>query len=143
MSRLSWLLPPALTADPKDVLCWVRRLEIVVGIVALMLSIVLWGEGWWHWALIAAGVLGLSPWPGARAILRKAERNPGILVGDPARRRARGRRAVMLLVPMYLLLGVGVGYVVDGWPAAISMGALIGGSGALGGWFYLRRTAGN
>ena len=71
---------------------WVRHMEIASAIAALALGIALWSQGWWHWVLIGVGILGLSPWPGAATILRKAERRPEILVSDPERRRTRGRR---------------------------------------------------
>jgi hypothetical protein len=88
--------------------------------------------------LIAVGVLGLLPWPGARAILRRAERDPDVLVTDPDRRRARGRRAMMILVPAETLFVFAVGYLVDGWPAAIFMGPLGAAGALLGAWFYTR-----
>jgi len=58
-------------------------LEIVGGIAAILLALTFWGQGWWPWVLLGVGVLGLSPWPGARAILHKAERKPDVLVTDP------------------------------------------------------------
>ena len=57
--------------------------------------------------------MGLSLWPGARAVLRRAEREPEILVTDPSRRRVRGRRVAVALVPLYSLIGAVVGYLVD------------------------------
>lgn len=134
------LMLPEPEADPKEILRSVRRLEVVSGIAALLLALIPWNEGWWRWVLLGVGVFALSPWPGPAAILRRAERKPEILVTDPDRRRVRGRRIAMALVPLYSLTGAVVGYLVDGWPAAIFMGTLMGAGAALGAWSYVRRT---
>lgn len=139
-SLLSWFAAPAPGDDPKTTLQWVRRMEIAGGVAAVLLAVLFWGEGWWPWVLIAAGLLGLSPWPGAQAILRKAERKPGVLVTDPERRRARARRTALILAPLQAVIGGVVGYLLDGWPAAITMAALLGAGGALGAWWVLRRV---
>jgi len=130
---------PTSSTDPREALAWVRRMEILTGLVALAAGVVLWGEGWWHWILIGTGLLGLSPWPGARAILRRAERKPGVLVDDAGRRRARGRRAVLAQVPIYAVVGVVLGLLIGGVGAAIVIGGLMGASAALGAWVFLRR----
>jgi hypothetical protein len=91
-SLLLWFAAPSPEADPRATLEWVRRMEIVGGIAAILLAVTFWGEGWWSWVLLGVGVLGLSPWSGARAILRRAERKPETLVTDPGRRRTRARR---------------------------------------------------
>lgn len=135
----SLLMPPALEADPKETLRWVRRVELVSGIAAIALGLALWTMGWWHWVLLAVGLVGLSPWPGPRAILRRAERKPGVLVSDPIRRRARGRRATRVVVPLYFLTGAVAGYILDGWAAAVYMGLLMGAGPVLGAWSYRRR----
>ena len=114
-------------------------MEMASGVAALMLGFAFWGDSWWPWLLIAAGVLGLSPWPGAAAILRKAQRSPDILLSDPERRRRRARRTVPFLLSIQVLGAAVVGYLVDGWPAAIFMAALIGFGGALGAWWFIRR----
>ncbi len=134
-----WQLPPPAGADPRETLRWVRRYEVISGLAALVLGLVLWNEGWWHWLLIGVGLLGMSPWPGAQAILRKAERKPNVLITDPDRRRARGRRAALVQIPLYLVGGAVLGYQLDGWPAAIFMGALMGAGAGLGAWRSLRR----
>ena len=118
---------------------WVRRMEIAGGIASIVASAALWGSGWVHWLLLGVGLFGLSPWPGAAAILRRAERHPEVLNHDPERGRARVRRTAPILVSVCALAGAGVGYLVDGWPAALSMGGLMAVSGGLGAVLALRR----
>jgi hypothetical protein len=113
-------------------------MEVVFGVACLIGAVVLIDVAWARWALIGVGLLGLSPWPGAGAILRKADHNPDVLIADPDRRRARGRRAVMFIVPLYTFVGFAVGYVIDGWPAAIFVGLIVAASAGLGAWFFLR-----
>jgi hypothetical protein len=136
----SLIRPPTADTDPRETLAWVRRWEIASGIGAIVLGLALWNEGWWHWLLIGVGLLSLSPWLGAAAILRRAERKPEILVADPDRRRARARRLAPIQVPVLVLVGALVGYLVDGWAAAATMGALMGAGAALGVWWGLRAT---
>jgi hypothetical protein len=134
---LARLVPPPASGDPRDVIRWVRRMEIVAG-VCLIAAAALLDVAWARWALVACGLLSLSPWPGAARILRRAESRPGVLISDPERRQARGRRAVLSLVPLQIVIAFGVGYLIDGWPAAIFVGA-VASVGALGGvWFYKR-----
>ena len=135
----SRLAVPGPDAGARATLRWVRRLEIATGLGALALALALWGDGWVPWLLLGAGILGLSPWPGAAAILRKAERTPEILVTYPQRGRQRARRALALLLPAYTAAGAVVGYLAGGWPAALVTGALVGAGGALGAWWSLRR----
>jgi MFS family permease len=113
-------------------------MEISTGIAALVFGGVLWSAGWWHWILIGCGVLGVSPWPGARAILRKAEKKPSILISDPERRRRRKRRMALWLPPVAFVYVSGLGYVLGGWGVAITC-AVLGGLGiGLGTWISLR-----
>lgn len=84
----------------------------------------------------ADGALALARCP---AILRKADRKPNVLISDPERRRARARRAVVIQVPAYLAIGLVVGYIIDGWSAAIPMGLLMTAGAVLGAWLFLRR----
>jgi hypothetical protein len=123
--------------DPRRTLLAIRRFELLAGALSLGCGLALWGDGCWHWLLIACGVIALSPYPGLAAILRRARTHPEILNHDRKRGRRRGIRTVTTLVPVYALLAGVAGYVLDGWPAAIFMAVLIGGSAALGGWLYL------
>jgi cytochrome c biogenesis protein CcdA len=134
------LLPPPIGAEPEASLRWVRRMEIATGIVAIAFGFALWNEGWWHWLLIGVGVSGLSPWPGAATILRKAETHPEVLVADPERRRERARRTALLTVPVYLVVGVVIGYLLDGARGALLIGSITTASGALAAWLLIRRT---
>jgi hypothetical protein len=134
----SAVLPPTSSADPRAALRWVRHLEIVTGLLVIAAG-VLSDTGWWRWLLIGVGLFSLSPWPGAAAILRRAQRRPEVLITDPERRRARARRVLLVLVPAYVVIGAGVGYLIDGWLAALATGLLIGVSAGLGGWLVIRR----
>jgi hypothetical protein len=136
---MSGWVPPTSSSEPREILRWVRRMEIVSGLAAIVAGIALWNAGWVHWLLVGVGLLSLSPWPGPQAILRRAERRPGVLVTDPERRRTRGRRAAQILVPVYATIGFGAGYLVDGLGAALFMGIAVGLSAALGAWLVVRR----
>jgi hypothetical protein len=133
-----WTAPTAAT-EPRDALAWVRRMEIVSGVACIVAGLVLWNDGWWHWLLIALGVLALTPISGAAAVLRRADRKPDTLVSEPERRRARARRTAILLVPTYVLVGAVFGYVADGWGAAVTIAILMGLGGGLGAWWTARR----
>ena len=137
--RLSGWMPPTAATDPRETLRWVRRMELVSGGAAIIAGLALWNDGWWHWVLIGVGLLGFSPWPGARAILRRADRKPGVLVSDPERRRCRGRRVALVQVPLYAISGFVIGYLVDGLGAAIFMGLALGLTAAFAAWLSLRR----
>jgi hypothetical protein len=131
---------PGPDTDPRETLQWVRKWEVRTGVASIALGLVLWNEGWWHWVLIGIGVLGVLPLSGAQAILRKAEKNPDVLISDPARRRARARRVAIIQPPVYAVFVGAAGYVMDGWPFGIFMAAF-GGVCALGAsWWILRRT---
>jgi hypothetical protein len=136
---MSGWAPPTSASDPREILRWVRRMEIVTGLAAIVAGIALWSAGWFHWVLVGVGLLGLSPWPGPQAILRRAERKPGVLVTDPERRRTRGRRAAQILVPVYATIGFVAGYLVDGLGAAIFMCVAMGLSATLGAWLFVRQ----
>jgi hypothetical protein len=75
---------------------------------------------------------------GVARILRRAERRPELLIGDPDRRKARGWRAVLILVPLQTVIAFVVGYLIDGWPAALFVGGIAGISALGGVWFYAR-----
>jgi hypothetical protein len=137
MPRFS-LLPPPPHAEPREVLYWVRRVELAGGVACLALAGAFWTGAWWNWALVVAGASGLSPWPGASAILRKADRRPHVLIADPHRRAARERRAILDVAPLYAGILFVVGLVASGLGAAIFMGVL-GGIGAILSVLWLRR----
>jgi TRAP-type mannitol/chloroaromatic compound transport system permease large subunit len=63
------------------------------------------------------------------------------VVTDPERRRARGRRVLRVLVPVYIAIALVVGYLIDGWPAAITAGLLLGIGAGLGAWLAMRRES--
>ena len=140
MSRLrSWFLPPPSGDEPKATFRWIRNWEIISGVVLIALGIGYWGEAWWSWAMLGMGVLSLLPWPGAGALLRKAERQPEAFITDPQRRRERARRVGFVMVPLYMIFGAVIGYVMDGWPAAAFISVLLGIGGVLGAWWTARR----
>jgi hypothetical protein len=129
------LRPPGPEADPREGLRWSRRGEIFCGLGAIAFGIAFWNEGWWHWLLIGVGVFGVLPLWGPAAILRRAERDPSILVSDPQRRRERGRRASLAMVPAAAAIGALIGFAGGGWRAAALVGVLTGVSAALGAWW--------
>jgi hypothetical protein len=135
----AWIVPPTTATDPVETLRWTRRMEVVTGLLALVAGIATWSEGWWHWLLIGTGLLGLSPWPGPASILRKARTNPGVLVHDPERRRARGRRAIAIGTLAEAVVLSAVGYVTLGWGGAAALAAASLVAGALAAWLLLRR----
>lgn len=129
---------PGPDTPPGETLRWVRRWELITGLACVVLGLALWGYGWWHWALLGVGVIGVSPWPGSAAILRRAEHDPTVLVTDPDRRRARARRATLFTVPAYALPGAVAGYVVGGWAVAVIAAVGMGLSAVVGAQLYLR-----
>jgi hypothetical protein len=140
MTLREWLVPPDPDEDPRETLRRVRRAETAAGIALIVLGVALWSEGWLHWVLIGLGLVSLSPLSGAAAILRKAERNPDVLVADPARRRARARTVTLAQIPFQAVLGAIVGYAVEGWGLAIFMAVLTGGMAAAYAWWYRPRA---
>jgi hypothetical protein len=52
--------------DPRRTLLAIRRFEILAGALSVACGLALWGEGGWHWLLIACGLVGLSPYPARR-----------------------------------------------------------------------------
>ena len=123
---------------------WVRRMEIVTGLGAIALGVAFWDVGGWHWVLIGVGVSRVLPIWGAAAILRKAERDPSVLAParTPEERRARGRRAGVLVLVLLVLAGAVVGLAASGWGAALFMSLAVGLSGALGLLLYDRWSRG-
>lgn len=140
MTRLREALrPPTREAGPRELLEWARRMEIAAGVALVAGGCLAWNDGWWAWAMIGLGLLSLSGWGGVRTILRKAKRRPEILVTDPERQRTSVRRFAAIQVPLYAVGGAIAGYLVGGWGTAIFTGSLAGVSGALGGWWAVRR----
>jgi hypothetical protein len=91
-----------------------------------------------NWILVGCALLSFSPWPGAAAILRRAEKNPGVLITDPDRRRERGRHGMRLIVLMNAAIGAVVGYILAGWEAAATLCGLVTLIGIGASWFTLR-----
>jgi hypothetical protein len=130
---------PGPGTDPRETLEIVRRWEIISGVGCIALGLIFWNEGWWHWALIGIGVFSVLPWGGARTVLRKAEKDPDVLVWDPERRRARARRIAIFQTPIWIIFGGAVGYVIEGWPFAIALAVLFAISAGVVSWQTLRR----
>jgi len=139
MSRLrSWLAIPSRDGSPTEILCWVRRMEITGGFALLAGAALAWSNDWLSWLLLGAGLLSVSPWPGASAILRKAQTRPEILASDPDRRRRRGRLALKIIAPAQAVIFTVFGYVTNGWGGAAFFLVLALVSCGLGTWIYLR-----
>lgn len=139
MSRLrAWLVPP-LDAGPRRTLEWARRIEIWTGAASLVRGLASWSQGWWHWILIVMGLLSISPWPGVRQILRKADTKPMALSYDRDRGYRRAKRTYVSLVPAFTLCAGAAGYAYGRWLGAAINIVLIGTGGGLGGWLALRQ----
>jgi hypothetical protein len=136
--RLSGLAPPPADGDPRATMHWVRRMEIVSAVGCFVAAVAFGDPAWLRWVLVALGLVSLSPWPGAAAILHKADNDPGVLISDPERRRERGRRALWITSLLEVALLFVVGLVVGGLSVAIVLGA----SGVVcslgGAWLYRR-----
>jgi hypothetical protein len=125
-----------MATDPRDALRWVRTMEVVSAAGCFVAAVAFGDPAWLRWVLVALGLVSLSPWPGAAAILRKADKNPGVLISDPERRRARARRTLKIMSVLLVAVMSLVGLVAGGWGAALVMG-ILGALGALGGvWLY-------
>ena len=129
---------PGPDTDPRETMEFVRRAEIISGVGCIALGLIFWSEGWWHWALIGIGVFTVLPWGGARTVLRMAEKDPDVLIWDPERRWARGRRAAIVLPPLAILIGGVAGYVMAGWGSAVVIAVLFGLGAGIGAWLTLR-----
>jgi hypothetical protein len=121
------------------VLEWVRRMELAGGVWCVVLGLALWNDGWWHWVLIGIGVAAITPWSGVARVLRKADRNPEVLHRDRTRSRRGGRRYVAVMAVGQPLMGGAIGYVLDGWPAAIFVAGLMAIASVLGIFLVRRR----
>ena len=133
------LSPPSRDTDPREALAWVRRVELLSGAVVLLIGISLWAGGWWDWVLIGLGVLMLSPWPGVRSVLRRAETRPELLTHDRERGRARARRFAVVWVPVFVLAASAIGYAYGHWLGAALNFVLVGLGAGLGAWWMFRR----
>lgn len=139
MSRVrAWLVPPPREAGPRAILLWVRRTEILSGLVALTFGLLDWSQGWWHWLLIGCGVLALSPWWGVRRILRRAESGPEILNNNAERGYHRAKRVLIIWLPVFIIAAAAIGYAYGRWLGAGINVVLIGGGATLGGWLALK-----
>lgn len=132
------LKPPPADADPRETFRWIRRCEIVGGLYAIVIGVILWNAGWWHWIPIGLGVVSIAPLGGASWLLRKAERDPGVFVTDPQRRRERENRVLTVFVPFLWIFGAVGGFIAGGVGGAIAVGLIAGASGALGAAVFLR-----
>jgi MFS family permease len=120
---------------------WVRRIEILSGVVSIAAALALWSEGAWHWVLLGSGLLALSPWPGPGALVRKAEQKPEILNSDRERGRRRARTFFKILVPSQSLLVGLFGYLTLGVGGAVFMVLMGLLSAAFGFWMYFKIEA--
>ena len=73
---LSWFAPPPAGAGPRPTLEWVRRMEIVFGLAALLLALAYWGHGWLPWLFLGVGVAGLSRGPERNGSSTRPNRSP-------------------------------------------------------------------
>jgi hypothetical protein len=110
-----------------------------VGALLLVVTLALWNEISFHWVLVGCALLSLSPWPGAAAILRRAERKPDVLITDPERQRASGRRGAVILVTVNTMIGAVIGYVMNGWSGAAVLAGAMALIGIVTSWWSLRR----
>src|SRR3954469_3608692 len=135
MRRLAMaVIPPPAAEGPLARMRWVRRMEICSALMSIIGALALWSMGAWHWVLLGAGVLGLSPWPGPGAIVRRAQTRPEILNYDVERGRRRSRAVLQVLVPLQSIAFGVVGYLTLGVGGAIFMLLMGLAAGALGVW---------
>jgi hypothetical protein len=135
---LSWLRPPS-EDHPAVMLRWVRKVDIVMIPVGLLLALQLWSEdvGVWWLALAVPGLalLGLATIGPA---IRKAEAHGP---NDPATRSARRRRAERLtfaLFGLFIAVAVVVALLVEGAGLAIPLGVLLSLTWGFGIWLSRR-----
>jgi hypothetical protein len=136
----SRLAPPPADGEPRETMRWVRRMEIVSAVFAFVVAAIVSAPAGLRWALVALGLLALSPWGGANTILRKADKNPDVLIADPERRRERGRRVLWIMSAFEIVVLVAIGLVMGGASLALVMG-VIGVFCALAGAWLFRRWA--
>jgi hypothetical protein len=69
---------------------------MICGVLLVVCGVTVMDDGLPRWVVIGCGVLALLPWLGPAAILRRAERNPDVLIWDPARRADRAGRVAIV-----------------------------------------------
>jgi len=135
---LSWLRVPT-QDDPAEMLRWVRRLQLVMIPVGLLIALLLRAEdlgAWWLGLVVCGGgVLSVAT---IGPSIRRAERHGP---NDPATRPQRARRAerlTLIWVGGVIAAAAGVGLAVGGVEAAIAVALIMGVSAVLGIWTFRR-----
>lgn len=126
-------LPPS-PANPADSMRWVRRITLAmvpVYLVAIMPSLWLSFGGFRWWFLAPAAALLLSALTSGPAI-RSAERHGPLSAEEAERALGRVRIAQVVVAIGLPILGAFVGYLLDGLPAALVIGGLMGVGAVLG-----------
>jgi Flp pilus assembly protein TadB len=111
--------------DPIAVLRWVRRGELASAVLAVLAAVALWDTEWLRWTLLALALVGLSPWPGAAAIIRRHERTgrpPTTL--SPEQRAARARRGGLAVIAYILIGSFVLATVLDGPGAGLAVAVI-------------------
>jgi hypothetical protein len=138
---LNWLRVP--TEDhPAETLRWVRRLQIAMLPVGLLITLMLRAEGlnaWWLGLVVSALAL-LSLATIGPAIRRAEQHGPN----DPATRPRRVRRAervTLVYFGVFTVAAAAVGYAIEGPGLAIFLAVLMLLSAFLGIWLFRRWIA--
>jgi hypothetical protein len=107
---------------PIATLHWVRRAEVAAGILAFPIAVAFRDTPWLRWTMLALGLLSLSPWPGAAAIIRRHERTgqPTTTL-SPEQRRTRARRAGWWTMAYILIGSFVLATVLDGPGAGLAV----------------------
>jgi hypothetical protein len=125
--------------DPRETMRRLRLAEIGLGALLVVAGLTAGAPGGWRWVIVGCGIFSMLPVSGATAILRRAERNPNILIWDPERRKARAPRITAVVAASEALIAGAIGYLIDGWTLAILMAAGVGIVGAVITGITLRR----
>ena len=136
---LSWLRVPT-QDDPAEMLRWVRRLQLVMIPVGLLLALLLRADdlsAWWLGLVVSGGgVLSLAT---IGPSIRRAERHGP---NDPATRPQRVRRAeraTLAFAGVFTVAAAGIGLAAGGVEFAIVLALLMSSGSALGFWVFRRR----